>query len=92
MTLEECRARTRQFILETFLFSEDPDDLPDDASLTGEGILDSMGALELVTFLEGTFGIAIGNDEVLPENLDTVDRIAAFVTAKQAAGAATAAQ
>jgi acyl carrier protein len=88
------RTAVRSFILERFLFSTDPADLSDAASLTGEGILDSMGALELVTFLEATFAIRIRDDEILPENLENVERIAAFVARKgegsafRAAGAA----
>jgi acyl carrier protein len=82
--MQKTKEPIRAFILERFLFSENPEDLADEVSLTGEGIVDSMAALELVTFLEETFGIQVGNDEILPENLDSVDRLAAFVMRKRA--------
>ena len=73
----------RRFVLTTFLFTEDESALKSDDSLLDQGIMDSTGVLELVAFLEQDFGISIADDELVPENLDSVDRIVAFVGRKQ---------
>jgi len=54
----------------------------DDDPLLDAGIIDSMGVLELITHLEESYGIKIGNDELVPENLDTISRIRAFLEKK----------
>ena len=77
----------RQFILTNFLFSSDESLLHSDDSLLERGILDSTGVLELVAFLESNFCIKVSDDEFVPENLDSVSRIARFVAGKQAAEA-----
>ncbi len=72
-------SRVRSYILENLLFSSDGSELPNDTSLLDLGIIDSTGVLELVTFLEETFGVKIQDSEMLPENFDTVDNIVGFV-------------
>jgi acyl carrier protein len=74
--------RVRQFIRENFYVS-DAMELADDASLIAAGVIDSTGVLELIAFLEGEYAIAIAEAEITPENLETIDRIASFVTRKQ---------
>lgn len=71
----------REFITENF-YLPDPDALADDMSLLDEGIVDSTGILEVVMFLEETFEIVIEDDEMIPENFDTIGRIASFVGGK----------
>lgn len=78
----DLRAEIRQFIAENFLLTSEPIDLADADSLTSRGILDSTGALELAAHLEARYGIAVMDEELHPDNLDSVDRIAAFVTRK----------
>jgi len=73
----------RQFILTNFLFSNDESQLSDDESLLDRGIMDSTGVLELVAFIEQQFGIKIADDELVPENLDSVRNVVAFVAGKQ---------
>lgn len=68
----------RAFIQETFLV----DDFPDDASFLRTGVIDSMGMARLVAFLEERFRIAISDDELVLENLDSLDRVSAFVGRK----------
>lgn len=80
MTIE---ALIRRFILENFLFSDDGERLHDDASFLEEGIVDSTGVLELVAFVEEAFGIAVADDEIVPENFDSVARLARFIRARQ---------
>ncbi|MFO0554774.1 MAG: acyl carrier protein [Polyangiaceae bacterium] len=78
-TLEKIRG----FITTNF-YVPDKDKLGDESSLLDQGIIDSTGVLEVVSFLESEFGITVDDAEVLPENLDTVGRIAAFVDRKKA--------
>ena len=75
----------RQFIGENFLFRDDGGDaITQDASLLDAGIIDSTGVLELICFLESTYGIEIADDEMLPENLDSIRAIAGYVRRKLA--------
>jgi acyl carrier protein len=76
----------RRFIGENFMFREEVDSLPEDSSFLDAGIIDSTGVLELVCFLENTFGIEVADDEMLPQNLDSIRAITAYV--KRKAGAA----
>ncbi len=72
----------RDFILENYLFSDNPSDLRNDVSLLDEGILDSTGILEVVMFLEEQFSTVISDDEMTPENLDSVDGMVSFLKKK----------
>lgn len=76
--------RVRQFIIENF-YVTDPAELTDDASLIQGGWVDSTGMLELIAFLEDEYGIRIADPEMVPDNLDGIARIAAFVGRKRAA-------
>jgi acyl carrier protein len=80
----------REFIELSFLFREGRQRLADDESLLGAGLIDSTGILELVSYLESEFGIVVQNEEIVPENLDSVGQIAAYVDMKQAAQPLTA--
>lgn len=71
--------RVRGYILENLLFTSDGSELKNDASLLDLGIIDSTGVLELVTFLEDSFGVKVQDSQMLPENFDTVDNIVRFV-------------
>jgi acyl carrier protein len=72
----------RRFLDETFPLARSGFSVESDASLVDAGIIDSTGVLELVEFLEESYGIHVGDDELTPENLDSIDRIAAFVERK----------
>ena len=72
----------RRFIGENFLFRDDGDAITHDQSLLDAGIIDSTGVLELVCFLETTFGIEVQDDEMLPENLDSFRSISNYVGRK----------
>ena len=71
----------RQFIVENFLFG-DGQLLQEETSLMEEGIMDSTGILELLFFLEETFGISVEDDELVPENMDSLQNIAKFIEKK----------
>jgi acyl carrier protein len=72
----------RNFILENFLFDQNDGELRNDASFLDEGIIDSTGILELVSFLEETYGIHVQDDELIPENLDSVNNVFSFIERK----------
>ncbi|NGP53682.1 acyl carrier protein [Thioalkalivibrio sp. XN8] len=81
----EVKDQIKQYILETYLFTSDTSALGDDESFLDRGIIDSTGVLELIFFLEEQFGVKIADEELLPENLDSVSRLTAFVERKRAA-------
>lgn len=85
MSFAETKAKAREFILKEFLPGESPDNLTDTTELITGGILDSLATLKLVAFLEENCGIVVAPDELVPENLNSIDHIARFVEAKQAA-------
>ena len=72
----------RNFIVSNFLFGAD-NGLTPEQSLLSTGIMDSTGVLELVAFLEQTYQIKVADQELVPENLDSITRVGAFVTRKQ---------
>ncbi|MDO9270833.1 MAG: acyl carrier protein [Methylobacter sp.] len=74
----------RQYIMENLLFTEDESVLQDSDSFLDGGIIDSTGVMEIILFTEETFGIKINDSEMLPANLDSVDKLAAFIQRKQA--------
>jgi acyl carrier protein len=78
----------RNFLAENFPLGEDPSSLPGDASLLEAGIIDSTGVLELVGFIEETYDVRVEDEELLPENLDSIDSIVAFVERKRTAASA----
>ena len=86
MTSTEARAGLvpdiRGFIIDNFLFGQADDTLRDDDSFLATGIIDSTGVLELVSFIEKRYGISIANDELIPDNLDSVNKVSSFVGRK----------
>ena len=78
---ERISTEVRVYITEYFLLGATAD-FADDTSLLDAGILDSTGATELVSFLEAQYEIPIADDELVPENLDSIDKITAFVRRK----------
>jgi acyl carrier protein len=72
----------RDYVLENFLFTSDNGHLQDDDSFLEEGIVDSTGVLELVMFVEETFGFAVEDEEIVPEKFDSVERLACYVRLK----------
>jgi acyl carrier protein len=73
----------RQFIIDNFLFGEGGSDLSASDSLLEKGLIDSTGILELVGFLQARFGVDIEDHEIVPTNLDSIDKIARFVQRKK---------
>jgi acyl carrier protein len=77
--------RVHRFILDNAAYLRDPEELTNDLGLVASGIVDSTTMLEVIAFLEAEFGIRIRDDETIPENLESIDRIAAFVDRKLSA-------
>jgi acyl carrier protein len=71
----------RKFVVDNYLFGRDLD-FSDDDSFLEKGIIDSTGVLELVSHLESTYGIQVKDDDLLPENLDSISRLVRFVERK----------
>jgi len=80
---QDIARRVRAFLVETFLLGDD-DGFGDHESLLDNGIVDSTGVMEVVAFLEESFNIVIDDDELVADNLDSVARLAAFVSRKRA--------
>jgi acyl carrier protein len=74
----------RKFVIDNYLFGEEGK-LGNEDSFMETGIIDSTGILELVRFLESTYGIKVEDEELIPDNLDSVSKIVSFIQAKQSA-------
>ena len=83
MDRQEIVALTRAFILENFLYTQPDFPLEEDTRLLGEGIVDSMGVMELIMFLETTFGVSADEDDIREENLGSLGGIARWVMAQR---------
>lgn len=79
---EGISRQIREFVAQNLLFSDGPFAYGDEASFLNEGIIDSMGILELVTFVEKTFGISVQDQEIVPDNFDSVRRLSSYITSK----------
>ncbi len=88
---DKNKSRIRAFIAENFYVADDAR-LEDDTSLIETGIVDSTGVLEVVAFLEQEFGFTIPDRDILPQNLDSIARIAAYVARARGAKPAEAAR
>lgn len=80
--LMEKKLKIRSFIVETYLFDAPDAEFDDDDSLLDSGIIDSTGVLELVSFLEEEFGIEVKDEELIPDNLDSLNKLAAYIERK----------
>lgn len=87
MTIGEMTAadHIRRFVVEELDYVGEPEELTGDLELLEEGVLDSLGIMALVEYLEAAFDIVIDEDDVVAERFETIDAIAGLVTAKQAA-------
>ena len=78
----------RDFLAANYFLGDDPSQLAASSSLIEAGLIDSTGVLELVGYLEEQFDIRITNEQLLPENLDSIENIVGFVERKRQAGQA----
>ena len=79
----EIKGRIKEFIVNNFLMGADTDKIQDDTSFLEEGIIDSTGILELVEFIQDTFSIKVEDEELIPDNLDSINNIEKFINSKK---------
>lgn len=79
--MSDIKETIRGFIVENFLFG-DAGELNDETSFLNDGIIDSTGILELVDYIEENFGIKVEDDELVPENLDSIKNLEVYITQK----------
>ena len=79
--MSELKDKIRSFIVDNFLFGND-DGLTDSASFLEEGIIDSTGILELVSYIEEEFLFSIEDEELIPENLDSINNVVNYIEKK----------
>lgn len=77
--MDKIKEKIKDFIIENFLFGED-NDLKDDTSFLEEGIIDSTGVLELIEYLEEEFELEIDDEDMIPENLDSLNNLEQFIS------------
>ena len=75
------KSEIRNFIVEYFLYGQD-NGLGDDVSFLQKGLMDSTGILELLSFIEEKYGISIDDEELIPDNFDSLNKLSAFITSK----------
>ncbi|QDT96000.1 acyl carrier protein [Gimesia aquarii] len=80
--MSSIQSEVRDFVAENFLFDENPESLNNDDSFLETGIIDSTGVLELVAFIEEKYSVEVDDDELVPENLDSIDRLITFIESK----------
>jgi acyl carrier protein len=76
------KEQIRQYLAQNFLFSDNGFQLGDDVSFLEEGIVDSTGVLELVMFVEDTFNVEVPDEEIIPDNFDSVNNLAVYIEGK----------
>ena len=80
--MNEIANSLRQFVKETFLFGQEVT-FSDDDSFLETGIIDSTGTMELVTFIENEYRLTLEDDELVPENLDSINNLVRFICSKR---------
>ncbi len=80
--MEGVEKKFRDFIKENFLFGSDGESFVDDDSFLEKGIIDSTGVLELVSFMEEEFGIDVKDDELVPDNFDSINKLTQYIQRK----------
>lgn len=82
MNAKTVRSELRNFILESYLFTDDQSALNDGDSFLDNRIVDSTGIMEIIHFLEEKYGIRVNDEEMIPENLDSIDNLVKYVDKK----------
>ena len=82
--MKEIEQSVRAFITENFILGDSEPELNGSESFLERGLIDSMGVLEIVDFIEDEFGFSISDEDLLPENLDSIDLITSFVARNKA--------
>lgn len=80
--IQKIKDTIRMYVKDNFLFGFNDEDLHDDTSFLEIGVLDSTGIMEMVTFIEREFGVSVLDEEIVSENLDSINMISNFVSKK----------
>lgn len=81
--MNQIKQEVRQFVVDNFFFGDSNDHFADDDSFLETGVVDSMGILRLITFVEQTYAVSVHQEELVMDNWDSVERIARFVESKR---------
>ena len=79
--MSDVKNKIRTFIIENYLFGDD-EGLEDGTSFLDEGIIDSTGILELIDFISEEFNITVEDEELIPENLDSINNVVTYIGGK----------
>jgi len=79
----DIKAEVKTYIVDNFLMGSGGEEIADDTSFLEQDLLDSTGVLELISFMEESYEITVDDEEMLPENLDSLNAIEAYVTKKR---------
>ena len=79
----DIKPQIRDYIAKNILYSDNGFEYDDDASFLEEGIVDSVGIMELVLFIEETFGMPVDDEDLTPDNFDSVSKLAGYITRRQ---------
>ncbi len=79
---DDIRGKLREFIIETFLIADEDEELNDSDSFMQTGLIDSTGILEVTNFIELEYKISVEDDEMIPDNLDSIDNLVKFISRK----------
>ena len=82
MQITDLKLEIRSFIVENFLYGLEDEGFKDEVSFLANGLIDSTGVLELVSFVQHKYGIVVKDDEMIPENFDSVNKLSNFITTK----------
>jgi acyl carrier protein len=77
----------RRYVADNLLYVEEGLEYDDDTSFVGSGLIDSMGIMELVSYVQSNFQILVDQQDLVPDNFDSVSKVAAFIRGKQSAAA-----
>ena len=80
--MADIKKELRDYIVENFLFGDTETEFSDADSFMEKGIIDSTGILEVITYIEENFDVKVEDEELIPENLDSIDNIAKFIERK----------
>ncbi len=81
--MEDVKGEIRSFIADTILFSSKGFPYKDDASFLENGVVDSMNIMEIVMFTENKFGVIVQDEDIVPDNFDSVERLASYIEKKK---------
>ena len=88
--MADTKKQLRDYIVENFLFGDTETEFTDNDSFMEKGIIDSTGILEVITYIEENYEIKIEDDELIPENLDSISNIVNFIDRKLKEGSKVA--